>query len=85
MVPVGAFLLTEGAAGLALQGRNCPRPLLRARLALAERAPGEAVHVLATAPHSVVDFKAFCARTGHLLVHHVPGPEIFEFWVERHG
>ncbi len=75
----------EVARELDLKGLNCPLPILRTKLALAELAPGDVVHVLATDPHSVVDFKAFCARTGHRLVHYLPGPEVFEFWVERHG
>lgn len=73
----------EAAVDLDLSGLNCPLPILRTKIALADRAPGEVVHVIATDPHSVLDFKAFCARTGHELVDHVPGPEVFEFWVRR--
>ncbi len=71
------------ARELDLRGLTCPLPILRTKLALADCEPGQVVHVRATDPHSVVDFKAFCARTGNQLVDHRPGPEVFEFWVRR--
>lgn len=66
---------------LDVQGASCPLPILRTKLALGDMPPGQILHVLATDPHSVVDFKAFCARTGHELVHLVDGPAVFEFYV----
>lgn len=54
---------------LDLSGLDCPIPVLKAKLALAEMRPGEVIHVLATDPHSTVDFEAFCARTGHEMLH----------------
>ncbi len=68
---------------LDVKGLNCPLPILRTKMALSDLKPGQVVHVMATDPHSVVDFKAFCARTGHELLHLVEGPEVFEFFV-RH-
>lgn len=68
---------------LDVKGLNCPLPILRTKLVLAEMAPGDVVHVLATDPHSVLDFRAYCARTGHELVHLEQGPELFEFYVRR--
>lgn len=68
---------------LDVKGLNCPLPILRTKMALGEIEAGQVIHVLATDPHSVVDFKAFCARTGHELVHLVEGPEVFEFYVRR--
>lgn len=68
---------------LDVKGLNCPLPILRTKMALSDLEPGQVIHVLATDPHSVVDFKAFCARTGHELVHLIEGPEVFEFYV-RH-
>jgi tRNA 2-thiouridine synthesizing protein A len=69
---------------LDMKGLNCPLPILRTKMALSALKPGQVVHVLATDPHSVVDFKAFCARTGHQLIELVEGPEVFEFFL-RHG
>ena len=53
---------------LDVKGLSCPMPLLRAKLVLDQLAPGEHLQVEATDPHSVLDFKAYCARTGHELV-----------------
>ncbi len=68
---------------LDVRGLNCPLPILRTKMALADLKPGQVVQVTATDPHSVVDFQAFCARTGHELLGLVQGPEVFEFFV-RH-
>ncbi len=68
---------------LDVKGLNCPLPILRTKMALADLKPGQVVHVMATDPHSVVDFQAFCARTGHELLDVVEGPEVFEFFVRR--
>jgi tRNA 2-thiouridine synthesizing protein A len=65
------------------KGLNCPLPILRTKLALSRMAPGEVLHVLATDPHSVVDFKAFCARTEHELLHLDRGETLFEFYIRR--
>ena len=68
---------------LDVKGLNCPLPILRTKMALANLKPGQVVQVIATDPHSVVDFEAFCARTGHELLDLVEGPDVFEFFV-RH-
>lgn len=68
---------------LDVKGLNCPLPILRTKMALGDLEPGQVIHVMATDPHSVVDFKAFCARTGHELLELVEGPEVYEFFVRR--
>ena len=68
---------------LNVKGLNCPLPILRTKMVLANLKPGQVVHVMATDPHSVVDFQAFCARNGHELLDLVEGPEVFEFFL-RH-
>ena len=50
------------------RGLRCPLPVLRARKAMQQVAPGEVLLVLATDPGTVRDFDAFCAATGHELV-----------------
>ena len=68
---------------LDVKGLNCPLPILRTKLLLGELAPGEILHVVATDPHSVLDFRAYCARTGHeLLAVHEDG-ETFQFYLRR--
>lgn len=40
-------------------------PVLKTKLELNRMQPGEVLFVEATDPHSVIDFEAYCARTGH--------------------
>ena len=47
------------------KGLNCPLPVLKTKLELNRMQPGEVLFVEATDPHSVIDFEAYCARTGH--------------------
>jgi tRNA 2-thiouridine synthesizing protein A len=68
---------------LDVKGLNCPLPILRTKMALSDLESGQVLHVLATDPHSVVDFRAFSARSGHQLVALVEGPKVFEFYLRR--
>lgn len=54
---------------LDVTGLNCPLPILKTKLALRDLQVGQVLHVMATDPMAVVDFRAFCARTGHELAH----------------
>lgn len=58
-------------------------PLLRAKLVLGELAPGEHLQVEATDPHSVMDFEAFCDKTGNALVFHEEHDGVFRFLLRR--
>lgn len=49
-------------------GLRCPLPLLKAKQALRDLAPGELLRVLATDAGSVRDFHAFAQISGHELV-----------------
>ena len=49
-------------------GLRCPLPLLKAKQALRDLAPGELLRVLATDSGSVRDFQAFARISGHELV-----------------
>ena len=68
---------------LDVKGFDCPMPVLRAKLALGELASGEHLLVLATDPHSVMDFEAFCAKTGHQLQAHDEVDGVFRFLLRR--
>ncbi|MFT5173455.1 MAG: tRNA 2-thiouridine synthesizing protein A [Gammaproteobacteria bacterium] len=68
---------------LDVQGLNCPMPLLRAKLVLGELASGEHLLVLATDPYSVMDFEAFCTKTGHQLLVHDLVDGVFRFLLRR--
>ncbi len=52
---------------LDVRGLRCPLPLLRAKQALRDMAPGERLRVLATDSGSVRDFHAFAKISGHSL------------------
>ena len=53
---------------LDLKGLKCPLPVLRAKKALKNMAPGAVLEILATDPGSVKDFDAFCKTTGDDMV-----------------
>ncbi len=50
------------------KGLKCPLPVLKARKAMREVAPGDVLRVLATDPGAVKDFEHFCKTTGHQLL-----------------
>jgi len=68
---------------LDVTGLDCPLPVLRARMALTEVRSGQCLLVLATDPHSVVDFQAFCARAGHALKASGQLGQTFHFLLEK--
>jgi tRNA 2-thiouridine synthesizing protein A len=66
------------------RGLNCPLPILKAKFALNTMRPGQHLQVEATDPHSVIDFEAYCARTGHsiLSTRHI-ADGVIEFIIQR--
>ncbi len=68
---------------LDVTGLNCPLPVLRAKVTLGKMAPGERLRVLATDPYSVMDFEAFCDKTGHRLVARSEMDGVFQFDLAR--
>lgn len=72
------------AISVDMRGKQCPLPVLRAKVMLTRVEAGEIVHVAATDPHATVDFRAFCARTGHELVSHTRDPDdVLHFYIRR--
>jgi tRNA 2-thiouridine synthesizing protein A len=65
------------------KGLNCPLPILKAKLALNKMQPGQILHVEATDPHAIIDFEAYCARTGHKILHTRNNAGIIEFFINR--
>lgn len=65
------------------KGLNCPLPVLKAKLALNRMRAGQVLHVTATDPHSTIDFKAYCARTGHEIIQISETDGIIEFYIRR--
>lgn len=64
-------------------GLDCPQPVLRARRQLNKLAPGQCLLVLATDPHSTVDFQAFCARTHMELSDHGENRGVYYFMLKK--
>ncbi len=50
------------------KGMKCPLPVLKARKALKDLAPGGTLVVLATDPGAAKDFEHFCKTTGCRLI-----------------
>ena len=65
------------------RGLNCPLPVLKAKLALNRMKPGEVLHVEATDPHATIDFEAYCARTGHEIIHSETVSGVITFYIRR--
>ncbi len=68
---------------LDVKGLNCPLPILRARKALKDMAPGATLEVLATDPGAVKDFAAFCRATGNELVASNVAGNVYSFVIKR--
>ena len=65
------------------KGLNCPLPVLKTKLALNRMQPGQILFVEATDPHSVIDFEAYCARTGHKILRIDEADEVISFTISR--
>ena len=77
----GQLSMTETV--LDTRGLSCPLPVLRARKAMQQLAPGALLRVLATDPGTVKDFKAFCRASGHELVESRPQQGEFHFLLRK--
>ena len=58
---------TDFDADLDVRGLNCPLPILKTKKQLVLMQAGQLLRVRATDPHSVIDFMAFCDKTGNRL------------------
>jgi tRNA 2-thiouridine synthesizing protein A len=67
------------AQTLDTKGLSCPLPVLKARKALKELAPGDTLEILSTDPGAVRDFEAFCRTTGNELVESEEVDGVFRF------
>jgi tRNA 2-thiouridine synthesizing protein A len=65
------------------RGLSCPLPVLKARKALRELAPGETIEVLSTDPNSMTDFPGFCRSAGHDLLDAREEDNAFCFVIKR--
>lgn len=65
------------------KGLNCPLPVLKAKLELNKMQAGEVLYVEATDSHANIDFQAYCARTGHEIIHLEESEELIQFYIRR--
>jgi len=65
------------------KGLLCPMPVVKAKLAIGNMAPGQTVKVEATDPGSVADFPAWCRGTGNKLLHTEKDGKVFTFFIEK--
>jgi tRNA 2-thiouridine synthesizing protein A len=69
---------------LDLRGLNCPVPVMRIKKKMQAMASGQTLHVLATDPGTVPDFKAYVKSSGDSLLESKKTPEgDFEFLLKR--
>lgn len=68
---------------LDVRGMNCPLPILKTKRELASMPAGQVLRVRATDPHAVIDFMAYCEKTGHPLLRHWTEGEEFHFLLQR--
>lgn len=73
----------EGFEVVDARGQSCPHPVLAARAALAGRAAGSRIVLLATDPLSPVDVAAWCARGGRRLLAESREGDTFRFVIEQ--
>ncbi len=67
------------------KGLSCPLPVLKARRAIQDLAPGDVLEVLSTDPGSIHDFPHFCEAAGHTLVAQSEAAGVFTFRIRKAG
>jgi tRNA 2-thiouridine synthesizing protein A len=65
------------------RGLLCPLPVLRARKALSQVAPGGRIELRATDPAAARDVRAFCHETGHALESATEDSGLLTFVIRR--
>ncbi len=70
---------------LDLRGLSCPLPILRARKAIRELAPGALIEAFATDPLAPEDFASFCETSGDTLIECVEEGGVFRILIRRAG
>jgi tRNA 2-thiouridine synthesizing protein A len=78
-----SFMAMTRRVPLDVQGLKCPLPVLRARRAMKELAPGDILDVTATDPASVPDFRAFCDTTGNELLSSGEADGVYSFAIRK--
>ena len=64
-------------------GLRCPKPILKAKMALRELSTSQVLHVISTDPASEADFRVFAKQTGHKLLESKAEDGCFHFWIQK--
>lgn len=64
-------------------GLECPLPLLKAKQQLNKLAAGETLHVIATDPGSVRDFRVFCELSGNKLLESSESGGVYSYTLQK--
>ena len=75
--------MDEITTTLDVKGLQCPMPLLKAKKALNDLAPGELLRVVATDPGSVKDFKVFSRQSGHELIESEDNDGVYSYLLRK--
>lgn len=68
---------------LDVKGLTCPLPVLKAKKAMKDIAPGGTLEILATDPGAVEDFDVFCSTTGNTLVESGESGGVYRFVIKN--
>lgn len=70
-----------------VRGKRCPIPMMRAKAALRDLSPGDRVHVIATDPDSVEDFRMLHQSGGFAGLEcsrrEEEGRRVYDFFITR--
>lgn len=75
--------MDEVATTLDVKGLQCPMPLLKAKKALNDLAPGDLLRVVATDPGSVKDFEVFSRQSGHELLESEDSDGVYSYLLRK--
>lgn len=75
--------MDEVATTLDVKGLQCPMPLLKAKKALNDLAPGDLLRVVATDPGSVKDFEVFSRQSGHELLESEDNDGVYSYLLRK--
>ncbi len=75
--------MTDAVRIVDARGLRCPLPVLRARKALGQVAPGDRIELRATDPAAARDVRAFCGETGHALESASEAGDLLIFVIRR--
>lgn len=77
----------DAAVQVDVRGKRCPIPMMRAKAALRDLSPGDRVHVIATDPDSIEDFRMLYQSGGFAELdcnrREDEGRTVYDFFITR--